>query len=98
MKISRLTTEYLHVYVETDIDPRSGTVQFAFMQDDSEPAVSDWTSGSWDSSVASSPYKARCLVGTGGKTLNVGNYKVWVKISDSPEIPVRKLKELLTVF
>lgn len=98
MKISRLSTEYLHVYVETDVDPRNDSVQFAFMSTDSEPSTGDWVSGSWDSSVAASPYKARCLVGTGGKALGVGNYRVWVKISDSPEIPVRKLKELLTVF
>jgi hypothetical protein len=51
----------------------------------------DWKAATWDPpNPASSRYFAQCLVGPGGATtLAAGTWYVWVKITDSPEIPVR---------
>src|ERR1035441_10677135 len=68
------------------------TVQFAFMPTPTQvPGNTDWVSGSWDTSSASVlyPYSAKCLVGPGGTiTLGIGSYTAYVKVTDSPEIPV----------
>ena len=98
MKISSLSVEYLHVDIECSVNPTSDTVSFAFMNTTGAPTVSDWVSGSWDNTITSSPYRAKCLIGTGGKVLATGSYIIWVKVTDSPEIPVRKLSDTLVVF
>ena len=73
-------------------NPTSDTVQFAFMPTPTQvPGNSDWVSGSWDTSAASVlfPYSAKCLVGPSGAiTLGIGTYIAYVKITDSPEVPV----------
>lgn len=72
-------------------NPTGDTVQFAFLTTISAtPQTSDWVSGSWITLPnLSYPYAAQCLVGPGGtKTLGAGLYVIWVKIIDSPEIPV----------
>lgn len=94
---SRLSTQYYLVPVAAAkagvaYNPTGDTVQFAFMPQATQvPQVSDWVSGSWDT-VSSSllyPYSAKCLVGPAGTTApGIGTYYVYVKITDSPEIPV----------
>lgn len=99
--IPALSTEYVRVQVTASsagavVNPTSDTIQFAFPATTVQPSV--WYSGSWE--TISGVYYARCLVGpTGGVvTLTVGNsYDVWVKITDSPEVPVRKVTTLTAV-
>jgi hypothetical protein len=73
-------------------DPTGDTVEFAFMPTPTQvPGNTDWVSGSWDTSSASVlyPYSAKCLIGPGGTiTLGIGTYISYVKVTDSPEIPV----------
>ena len=45
MKISSLSVEYLHIDIETDVNPTSDTVKFAFMSTNVSPGVSDWVNG-----------------------------------------------------
>ena len=49
-----------------------------------EPAVGDWkTADVWDGAVA------KLLIGPGGTlTLADGAYRVWVRVTATPEIPV----------
>ena len=56
-----------------------------------DPVGGDYKTSSWETDATTTPntYLARCLVGPGGTVaLAAGTYEVWVKITDSPEIPV----------
>jgi hypothetical protein len=95
--MSQLATMYYLVSVAaiksgSAYNPTSDTVQFAFMPSAQQvPQTSDWRTGSWDTDTSNIlyPYSAKCLVGPGGTvTLGLGTYQVYVKIIDSPEIPV----------
>lgn len=98
LKVSSLSTEYIRVSVSVTkagipFDPTGDTVQMAFPLPNVEPVLADWKASSWESTGGN--YWARCLVGPSGTvTLADGNYDVWVKITDSPEIPVRKVGSL----
>ena len=95
--MSQLATLYWRVPVAattsgTTYNPTGDTVQFAFMPTATQvPGNSDWVSGSWETGTASLlyPYTARCLVGPAG-TINpgLGTFYMYLKITDSPEIPV----------
>jgi len=97
LALSTLSTEYVRVQISAlkngvISDPTSDPVQFAFPTRGTDPA--NWFSGSWetvfDSTTNTYTYYAKCLVGPDGGTtsLAVGHYDIWVKITDSPEVPV----------
>jgi len=96
---SVLSTRYIKCYASvvqngSQIDPTSGTIEFAFVGDDVIPGLSDWVSGSWE--TTSDEYLGRCLVGpTGTTALAVGSYDVWVRYTKSPEIVVEKIGYLV---
>ena len=97
--ISAISTEYVKVRVSqttagTVYNPTSDVVQFAFLTSQSAtPITSDWKSGSWE--TAGTRYYARCLIGPSGTVvLAKGTYYVWLKITDSPEIPVRLIGQV----
>ena|SRR5215472_12622407 len=72
------------------INPTSDTVQMAFLSQPPpvQPGVSDWKVATWQS--LSTPYIALCLVGPGGATtLTQGQWFTWIKITASPEVPVK---------
>lgn len=107
--ISSTSLEYVPVDVRAKqagvvIDPTGDTVQMAFVSDtDTTPANDDtavWNSASWETNSTTTPhtYTALCLVGPGGSvTLTEGNYAVFVKVTDNPEVPVKRVPGLLTV-
>jgi hypothetical protein len=92
--ISALSTEYVQVPVQAMVagspyNPTADVVQFSFVPSGSA-APGSWNTGSWDTTV-NDIYLAQCLVGPGssGVVLAQGTYAVWVKITDSPEVPVK---------
>jgi hypothetical protein len=93
---SHLSTQYVDIPLAavkngTAYNPTSDTVQFAFMPTPTQvPASADWVAGTWGTSNnIVYPYNALCLVGTAGTTaLTQGNYSIYLKVTDSPEIPV----------
>ena len=97
-QIPAVSTEYVRVEVAATangaaVDPTADTVQFAFLSSYAEPASGDWKSGSWDSE--NGRYYAQCLVGPSGTvTLAKGPWFVWVKVTASPEAPVRQVGQL----
>jgi hypothetical protein len=103
LTVSSLTTEYVRVQVAVKdsgefVDPTSDLVQMAFPLPGVEPSGGDWQAASWESDVGTTPpsYFARCLVGPLGTVILAdGTYDVWVKITDTPEIPVRKVGALV---
>lgn len=94
VSISSLSTEYLQVPVQAQVNglpfnPTSDVVQMAFVPIGSVNYPVTWFTGSW-STTAQGNYLAQCLIGpaNGGVVLTPGTYKIWVKITDSPEVPV----------
>jgi hypothetical protein len=91
---SVLSTQYIQVPVTvrsaSPYNPSGDAVQFAFVPVTyPQAAPSVWYTGSW--SVFPGPvYWAQILVGpaNGGVALAAGSYEAWLKITDSPEIPV----------
>lgn len=91
-----LSLEYVPVQVSAKklgavYDPTGDEVQFAFKPPRVKPVSSDWTDGVWETDTAGSTtvYIAKILVGPGGTvTLAAGEWVVWLKIFDSPEVPV----------
>lgn len=81
-------------------NPTADVVQFAFMPQpaNANPGLSDWHTGSW-ATTGSITYLAQVLVGpaNSGVSLVAGVYNVWIKITDSPEVPVRQI-DVLTII
>lgn len=96
--ISSLSSEYVLVPVTFTVsgsitDPTGDAVSMAFLPPGTDPAGGDWVAGSWesDTTITGHPVRyARCLVGPSGKVLSKGSYTCWVRISDSPEVPVKQ--------
>ncbi|SRR5260221_9981483 len=97
--VSALSTEQIRVPIGATnagavVDPTADTVQLAFIAEGSTPASGDWKTGSWETDATTTPvtYFARALVGPSGGviTLAANTYDVFVKITDNPEVPVKK--------
>jgi hypothetical protein len=89
MRISSLSKEYLLVTVTADVNVLDDVVAWSFTAPAVDPSV--WTAGDWDADG-----KARILLGPGGSlTLAKGMWEVWLKVTDSPEIPVRRVGQLI---
>lgn len=95
IRVSSLSLQYVRYQVRAtllgaDYNPTGDTVQFAFT-DGSDPAA--WVAGAWETSTDpdtdQTSYVARCLIGPGSSNaLTKGKWYAWVKITDSPEVPV----------
>lgn len=91
--ISQLATslQYVNTIVTIpDANPTTDVVAMAFTVQGVRPQSTDWKTASWNTAALVGPnnYLARCLVGPGGTVqLAAGQYKIWVKITDNPEIP-----------
>jgi hypothetical protein len=88
------SVEYIKCRVEKRIngvvvDPSADVVSMAFTLTKTGTGAS-FKSADWE--TTSQGYYIRCLVGPGGGTVTLvagKSYYVWVKITDSPEIPVK---------
>lgn len=93
LQMSRLTREYVKTTVTTSVSVTGDTVEFAFPNQYEAPTA--WTEGEW---VPGTTYDARLLVsgvGKGGDVeLPAGAYDCWIRVTDNPEIPVRRFDEL----
>lgn len=75
-------------------NPTGDVVQFAFMNTVTQrPQLSDWQTGIWEV-IPGPQYLASILVNGSGVPLPAALYYVWVKITDSPEAPVRQVGTL----
>lgn len=103
MELSALSTEYVRVPViarenGTLVDPTGDIVEMAFVAPTVTPDGDDWNAAEWETD--DDRYFARALVGPGAgavATLTVGEYAVWVKVTDNPENPVKRAG-YLTIF
>ncbi len=91
-RISALSKEYVKVQVSATesgaaIDPTPDVVAMAIVT--GTPVSGDFHTATWE--TAGTKYYARLLVGPGAAlTLTPGTYGVWVKVTDSPEVPVKR--------
>lgn len=96
IQISSRTKEYLTTTITASDDPTADTVEFAFPNQHEPPST--WIAGDW---VAGTTYDARIVVrgsnaaaGSDDVALAPGVYDCWVRVTDNPEIPVRKFDTL----
>lgn len=102
LELSVVSREYVRVPVRAQaagllVDPSADAVAMAFLAGQAAPESGDWLAASWDvdSTVTPARYWAQCLVGPGGTVeLAAGVYSVWVRVTDAPEIPVRRAGQL----
>ena len=102
LSLSVLSLEYVLVPVSAKengvaVDISGDVVALAFTLQDVAPLSGDWEAATWETDATTTPdtYLAKCLVGPGGAaTLSAGTYDVYVKVTDSPEIMVRKAGNL----
>jgi hypothetical protein len=92
MIIASSSTIYVNVPVQATVagqpyNPTADTVQMAFVAGPAQPVT--FYAGNWVTTVQGT-YIARCLVGpaNSGVVLAPGLYACWVKVTDSPEVPV----------
>lgn len=97
LNLSSLSTVFVQVPVEatvrgrSDYDPTGDPVAMAFMPPAANPGTLDWHDGSWQSvaSASGAVFLAQCLVGPAdGVVLATGTYRIWLKVTDNPEVPV----------
>lgn len=92
MIIASSSTEYVNVPIlatiaGTPYNPTADAVQMAFVTGPSQPTV--FFAGDWVTTVQGT-FIAQCLIGPAGpNVLAPGLYTVWIKITDSPEVPVK---------
>jgi hypothetical protein len=104
-QISRASLEDVRVPVRANaagalIDPTGSTVSMAFIRGAGVPAGGDLKTASWDTDATTVPptYRAQCLVGPGGAVeLAAGTYRVWVRVADSPETPLKPAGHITVV-
>lgn len=103
LTVSRASTEFIRVPIAAQssgvaANPTGDTVVMAFLAGAGPPESGDWKTASWDTDATTYPptYAAQCLVGPAGGTVTLaaGVYSVWVKVTDSPEVPVKRAGQI----
>jgi hypothetical protein len=85
-RIAAASLRYLDVgaTVPPDANPSVDLVEFAFIPTDDDPVSGDWMTGTWFTTATR--LVARILIGPGGVvTLTPNVYRVWVRVSATPE-------------
>ena len=96
LRVSVASLEYVRVRVRAKkqgvvYNPTVSDVEFAFTGKGGLTAQTTWVPGVWETD--GSDHYAMCLVGPGPNSaveLDTGNYKVWVRVVDNPEQPVKE--------
>lgn len=96
LTMSRLSREYVFLDVTTPNDLAGATAEVAFIgTPEGIPAPADWEAATL---LLATTWRIRVLVGPGhldAVELSPGDYQVWAKITDSPEMPVRRVGVLV---
>lgn len=89
--VSVVSKEYLHGPVTASVTLDTQVVEVAFLAAAGKPDGSTtWKAAEWEGTTGSSR-SWRILIGPGTTAaLAAGIYSVWVRITDSPEQPVRQ--------
>lgn len=93
---SRLTSQFVPMeVVTTDPSPTSKLVSIAVKPRDTDPEVGDFKTAAWIPGTT----KAQVMVGPGTAVgeLAPGVYKLWTKVTATPEIPVLESTNCLVI-
>jgi hypothetical protein len=97
--ISVLSTQYIQIPVTATLNgspynPTADVVSFAFLPYGTNPGPADWNGGTWVTTQGG--YLAQILIGpaNGGVALPAGSYQIWLRITDSIEVPVQRAGDL----
>ena len=95
---SVLATREIRVAVTADVSPVGDVVQFAFTNPNAQPVSGDWISGAWKTDqLPTREWVAYITVGPRGDiALPVGEYAVWISVTDSTTEPVEPV-DVLTI-
>ena len=81
--------EYLVVEVTGDLMLDAQVVEIAVVDVDTRPTTNDWHTSAWTGDPG---YTRNCRVfignSVGGISVDAGMYRVFVRVTDSPEIPI----------
>jgi hypothetical protein len=92
MQQSVLTTEYLYSTITAESDPTGDVVQWAFTDGRQWPTSdTPWIDAEWEPGSTGNVARTRLLVGpeNSGHVVPLGFYSAWVRITDTPEVPVK---------
>lgn len=101
--ISDLSTVYIKSRIIATLNgssynPTGDLVEIAFKAPGVDPSGPDWHTGSWETAGVNE-YYARLLVGPiGGLVLAVGTWRMWVRITDAPEVPVLEVPGTVRIY
>ncbi len=85
LQISSQSKQYVRVPVTASSDPTHDAVAWAIVPPGTEPST--FVTGDWQ--TIGSTFYARVLVGPGTSlVLSRGLYEMFVKVTDTPEIPI----------
>lgn len=82
---NRASVEYLSVEVEGDVD-LDMVVELAVTPLSEQPEAGDWVSASWTGDLA--PTRIARVDPDDVDGLAPATYRVWVRLTDNPEVPV----------
>jgi hypothetical protein len=87
LRIPVSSTEYLKVSVTADVTLSAQTVDIAVIPARGRPTAPDWKPAAWTGSPGTTR-TAMLLIGPGtSNVVALGEYDVWVRATDNPEIP-----------
>lgn len=88
--IPAVSVEYVHVPITSDTTLDEQVVELAFIKTGTPSADTEWFAAEWEDTAALER-TCRLLVGPGtGVVLAAGSWTVWVRVTDSVEVPVRE--------
>lgn len=98
VQMFRISTEYVWWRIQTPHDLSSAQAEVACLINPGDiPATGDWKSASLispdDETFGDGSWWVKVLIGPQNDGIELdqpGDYQTWVKIIDSPEVPVRK--------
>lgn len=86
--IPAVSIEYLHVPVTASVLLDAQTVELTVLTGAPDETTS-WIAATWTGDAATTR-TARLLIGPGTQVpLATGTWQVWVRVTDTPEVPVR---------
>lgn len=90
VEIPSISVEYARVKLSADVTLGTQTVQMAFLTSSTaEPTGGDWQAATWLGDAGTTRH-AGVLVGPGAFVLTEGEWWVWWRITDTPEVPARR--------
>ena len=101
MRLEKESIEQMETTVTSTVDPTEDVVSWSFPLHGVRPTV--WHAGTWQTATGSAgAYSAVAVSPTVGATgatvvLTAGTYGVYLKITDNPEVPVRRIGPMVVV-